>query len=103
MDICTLQQEIKSLHNGLHTIIEQLNLNFSKAWNEISLIQQHILKQYGVIKVFHKKLIDKLGSFVNDFLRRKEISEGWHNIVNNHCLATEKILESYGANCLKLF
>ena len=66
-------------------------------------MQQHILKQDGVIKGFHKELVDKLGSFVDDFLSCKGISEGWHNLVNNHCLATEKILESLGANWLKLF
>ena len=93
MDTCTNHQDIKSLHNGLHTIVEQLNLNFSKAWDEISLIQQHILKQDGVTKGFYKELVDKLGSFVDDFLRGKGISEDWHNLVNNHCLATEKILE----------
>ena len=103
MDICTNHQDIKSLHNGLHTIVEQLNLNFSKAWDEISLIQQHILKQDGVIKGFLKELVDKLGSFVDDFLHCKGISGDWHNLVNNHCIATEKILESLGANCLKLF
>ena len=103
LDICTNHQEIKSLHNGLHTIVEQLNLDFSKAWDEIFLIQQHIIKQDGVIKGFHKELVDKLGSFVDDFLRCKGISADWHNLVNNHCLATEKILESLGANCLKLF
>ena len=103
MDICTNHQVFKSLHNGLHTIVEQLNLNFSKAWDEISLIQQHILKQDGVTKGFHKELVDKLGSFVDDYLLCKGISTDWHTLVNNHCLATEKILESLGANCLKLF
>ena len=54
------------------------------------------------MKGFNKELVDKLGNFVKKKFC-KWIYETWHNIINNHCLETEKILDSSGAVCLKLF